>query len=153
DSLPSRPTKIRALEHIETGGGMAANAAAAVARLGGKAELWSRVGDDDIGVKIRRALTAAGVDARYVQSFEDNRSSTSVILVDGRGERLIVGARDVDMPSGTSWLPLERIDSADAVLADLRWLEGARIAFETARRAGVPTVLDADLGGREALTE
>ena len=153
ESFPTKPTKIRALEHIEAGGGMAANAAAAAAKLGGAVELWSRVGDDDNGVKIRRALGQAGVDARYVQQFEDNRSSTSVILVDGQGERMIVGSRDVNMPSGTSWLPLERIEEAGAVLCDLRWLEGARVAFEAARRAGVPTVLDADLGGREALTE
>lgn len=153
EAFPSKPTKMRALEHIEAGGGMAANAAAAAARLGGEVELWSRVGDDDNGVKIRRALTAAGVDARYVQQFEDNRSSTSVILVDGVGERLIVGSRDVNMPSETSWLPLERIEGADAVLADLRWLEGARVVLAAARKAGVPTVLDADLGGREALGE
>ena len=103
DKFPERPTKLRALEHIEAGGGMAANAAAAIARLGGAVELWSRVGEDDNGVKIRRALTQTGVDTRYVQVFEENRSSTSVILVDGVGERLIVGSRDVDMPSGTSW--------------------------------------------------
>ena len=153
DEFPTRPTKIRALEHLESGGGMAANAAAAIARLGGEAELWSRVGEDDNGVKIRRSLAAAGVDTRYVQPFEDNRSSTSVILVDGKGDRLIVGSRDVDMPSGTHWLPLERVAEAGAVLADLRWLEAARVVFEAARRAGVPTILDADLGGREALTE
>jgi sulfofructose kinase len=153
DEFPARPTKIRALEHLEAGGGMAANAAATIARLGGKVELWSRVGDDDNGVKIRRSLAAAGVDTRYVQAFEDNRSSTSVILVDSRGERLIVGSRDVNMPSATHWLPLERIEGAGAVLADLRWLEAARVVFEAARKAGVPTVLDADLGGREALSE
>ena len=153
ETFPAGPTKIRALEHIETSGGMAANAAAAIARLGGEAELWSRVGDDDNGVRIRRMLMAFGVDARYVQSFEDNRSSTSVILVDDRGERLIVGSRDVNMPSGTSWLPLERISGAGAVLADLRWMEGARVAFAAARNSGVTTLLDADLGGREALAE
>ena len=153
EAFPAAPTKIRALEHIEAGGGMAANAASAAAKLGGEVELWSRVGDDDNGVKIRRALMAAGVDARQVQSFDDNRSSTSVILVDGRGERMIVGSRDVNMPSGTSWLPLERIEEAGCVLADLRWLEGARVAFEAARKAKVATILDADLGGREALTE
>ena len=153
DKFPASPTKIRALEHIETGGGMAANAAAAIGRLGGDVELWSRVGDDDNGVKVRRSLAAVNVDARYVQAFEDNRTSTSVILVDGAGERMIVGSRDVNMPSGTSWLPMERIDEAKVVLADLRWLEGARVVFEAARRAGVATVLDADLGGREALPE
>ena len=97
ETFPAGPTKIRALEHIETGGGMAANAAAAIARLGGEAELWSRVGDDDNGVRIRRMLMAFGVDARYVQSFEDNRSSTSVILVDDRGERLVEPGRVLEV--------------------------------------------------------
>jgi len=153
EAFPTGPTKIRAIEYVESGGGMAANAAAAIARLGGSVELWSRIGDDDTGVKIRRGLKAAGVDARYVQAFEEGRSSTSAILVDDKGERLIVGARDVNMPSDTSWLPLERVRECAAVLADLRWLEAARMVLETARAAGVTTVLDAELGGREALSE
>jgi sulfofructose kinase len=152
-AFPPRPTKVRALEHVESGGGMAANAAAAIARLGGKAELWSRIGDDDAGVKIRRGLTLAGVDARYVQCFEEGRSSTSAVVVDDDGERLIIGARDINMPSGTSWLPLERVEGAAAVLGDLRWLEALRMVFARARAEGVPTILDADLGAREALVE
>ena len=130
EAFPPRPTKVRAVEHIESGGGMAANAAAAIARLGGGAELWSRIGEDDDGVKVKRTLKAAGVDVRYVQAFEEGRTSTAAIIVDREGERLIVGARDVNMPSGTSWLPLERLAGADAVLADVRWLEGC------AHRAG-----------------
>jgi len=93
------------------------------------------------------------VDVRYVQAFEGTRSSTSAIIVDDRGERLIVGQRDTGMPSGTSWLPLERIKAADAVLGDIRWLEGVRTVFGRARKDGVPTVLDADLGAREALAD
>jgi sulfofructose kinase len=151
EAFPPHPTKVRALEHVEAGGGMAANAAVAVARLGGKAELWSRVGDDSAGKTICAGLKAEHVDVRYVQSFEGARSSTSAIIVDDRGERLIVGQRDAGMPSGTSWLPLERIREADAVLGDLRWLEGVRTVFARARKDRVPTVLDADLGAREAL--
>ena len=126
EAFPPQPTKVRALEHIEAGGGMAANAAVAIARLGGKAELWSRIGDDNAGNTIRAGLKAEQVDVRYVQSFEGARSSTSAIIVDDKGERLIVGQRDAGMPSGTSWLPLERVKEADAVLGDLRWLEGVR---------------------------
>ena len=151
EGFPAQPTKVRALEYIEIGGGMAANAAVAIARLGGKAELWSRVGDDSAGATIRAGLRAERVDIRYVQSFEGARSSTSAIIVDDKGERLIVGQRDAGMPSGTSWLPLERVKEADAVLGDLRWLEGVRGAFARARKVQVPTVLDADLGAREAL--
>ena len=62
-----------------------------------------------------------------------------------------MGQRDAGMPSGTSWLPLERVREADAVLGDLRWLEAyARCSRAPARRT-IPTVLDADLGAREAL--
>lgn len=153
EAFPQSPSKVRAIEHVESGGGMAANAAATIARLGGKVELWSRTGDDDAGNKIRAGLKSAGVDVRSVQSFEDGRSSTSAIIVDDAGERLIVGARDINMPSGTSWLPLERISGAAAVLGDVRWLEGLRIGFHRARKEGIPTVLDADLGAREALGE
>jgi sulfofructose kinase len=153
DSFPPEPTKVRALEHVESGGGMAANAAATIAKLGGRAELWSRVGEDDAGVRIRFGLKAARVDARYVQSFEEGRSSTSAIIVDRRGERMIVGQRDANMPSGTQWLPLERIAGAAAVLCDLRWLEAVRTVFTRAREEGITTVLDADLGAREALGE
>lgn len=153
ESFPRAPSKIRALEHFESGGGMAANAAATIARLGGNAELWSRVGDDDAAVKIRAGLKSAGVDVRSVQSFEEGRTSTSAIIVDDAGERLIVGARDINMPSGTSWLPLERISGAAAVLGDVRWLEGLRVSFARAREEGIPTVLDADLGAREAMAE
>jgi sulfofructose kinase len=151
EAFPAQPTKVRALEFIEAGGGMAANAAVAIARLGGKPELWSRIGDDAAGSQIRAGLKADNVDIRYVQSFEGARSSTSAIIVDDKGERLIVGQRDAGMPSGTSWLPLERVKQADAVLGDLRWLEGVRTVFARARKDGVPTVLDADLGAREAL--
>jgi sulfofructose kinase len=151
EAFPPEPTKVRALEHVEAGGGMAANAAVAIARLGGKAELWSRIGDDSAGNAIRAGLRAERVDLRYVQSFEGARSSTSAIIVDDKGDRLIVGQRDAGMPSGTSWLPLERIAEADAVLGDVRWLEGVRAVFGRARREKVPTVLDADLGAREAL--
>lgn len=151
DAFPPEPTKVRALEHVESGGGMAANAAVAIARLGGKAELWSRTGDDGAGSAIRAGLKAERVDVRYVQGFEGARSSTSAIIVDGKGERLIVGQRDAGMPSGTSWLPLERVKEADAVLGDVRWLEGLRAVFARARKDKVPTILDADLGAREAL--
>jgi sulfofructose kinase len=130
---------------------MAANAAVAIARLGGMAELWSRVGDDNAGHTIRGGLRAERVDVRYVQAFEGARSSTSAIIVDDRGERLIVGQRDAGMPSGTSWLPLERVRTSDAVVGDVRWLEGVRTVFTQARKDQVLTLLDADLGAREAL--
>jgi sulfofructose kinase len=147
EAFPPVPTKVRSLEHIESGGGMAANAAATIARLGGPVELWSRTGADSAGQRIHAFLEREGVDIRYVRTYEGARSSTSAVIVDGKGERLIIGERDHAMSLDASWLPLERIAGAAAVMSDLRWVEGTQAAFGAAREAGVPTLLDADLGG------
>ncbi len=150
-AFPRRPTKVRAVDFMETGGGTAANTAACLARLGVEVELWSRTGDDDLGVQIRRGLHAAGVDTRYVQPFADCRSSSAVVIVDDKGERLIVSARDVNLPSDTSWLPLERLENAGAVVVDLRWLEAARLVLARAKELGIPTIIDSDFGSDEVL--
>ncbi|MFA5949658.1 MAG: PfkB family carbohydrate kinase [Hyphomicrobium sp.] len=144
--FPATPTKVRALEHIECGGGMAANAAVAIARLGGQVDLWSRVGSDAAGDTILSALETEGVDIRHVRTIEGARSSTTAIIVDGHGERLIVGERDHAMSLDASWLPLEEIPAAGAVLSDFNWVEAASATFIQAKADEVPTVLDADLG-------
>jgi len=147
DAFPPVPTKVRSLEHIESGGGMAANAAAAIARLGGPVELWSRTGADAAGERIRAFLEADGVDVSFVKVHEGARSSTSAVIVDSKGDRLVIGERDHAMSMDPSWLPLFRIGEAAAVMSDMRWVEGTRAAFAAARIQGVPTILDADLGG------
>ena len=153
EAFPPQPTKVRSFEHIESGGGMAANAAATIARLGGQVELWSRIGGDSAGQRILWFLKADGVDTQFVRTFDGARSSTSAVIVDNGGERLIIGERDHAMSMDSSWLPLERIAGAAAVLSDLRWVEGTRDAFAEARARGVPTLLDADLGGGGLLGE
>ena len=151
--FPTAPTKVRALEHVVSGGGMAANAAACIARLGGNVDLWSRVGSDPAGEQILALLKRDGVDTSAVRVCHGARSSSSAILVDGRGERIIVGERDHAMPVSADWLPLDNVAGAGAVLSDLRWFEATRSAFEAARACGVPTVLDVDLGGGDHVTE
>jgi sulfofructose kinase len=153
DAFPPVPTKVRSMEHIESGGGMAANAAAAIARLGAPVELWSRTGDDAAGARIRALLEADGVDVSFVKVYAGARSSTSAVIVDKKGDRLVVGERDHAMSMDPGWLPLGRISGAAAVLSDLRWVEGTRAAFASARIQGVPTILDIDLGGGGQLAE
>ncbi len=153
DAFPAQPTKVRSLEHIESGGGMAANAAATIARLGGPVELWSRTGADAAGERIRALLKADGVDVSFVKVHEGARSSTSAVIVDRNGDRLVVGERDHAMSMDPMWLPLHRIGEAAAVMSDMRWVEGTRAAFAAARIQGVPTILDADLGGGGDLRE
>ena len=61
DAFPARPTKVPASRHDRSVGGMAANAACAIAALGGQVSLWSPVGDDEIGMRIAEELRSAGV--------------------------------------------------------------------------------------------
>jgi sulfofructose kinase len=150
-AFPSQPTKVRALEMIESGGGSAANAAATIGRLGGEVELWARIGDDEAGAKLRAFLEADGVDTRNVRTLHAGRTSTSAVIVDAGGERFIVGERDHAMSLDPSWLPFESIAGAGAVLSDLKWVEATLLAFERARGANVPTVADVDIAGHDLM--
>lgn len=141
-------SKVRASEFAAKGGGMAATAAVAVAKLGGKSVFWGRAGDDAEGHLIRDELAIAGVDVENCRLFAGARSSLSGIFVDAAGERHIANFRGGGLPVSPDWLPLDRIASMDAVLADPRWPEGAVTAFLAARRAGVPTILDGDVADR-----
>jgi sulfofructose kinase len=153
EAFPPVPTKVRSLEHIESGGGMASNAAATIGRLGAPVELWSRIGADEAGKKIHAFLEADGVDVRFLKTYQGARSSTSAVIVDGNGERLVVGERDHAMSLDAGWLPLDRIAGAAAVLSDLRWVEGTSAAFAEAHAHGVTTLIDADLGGGDVIAD
>ncbi len=144
DALPTGAGKVRARAMTVEGGGMAASAAAAIARLGGSAELWSRLGDDEVGDAIVRELEEHGVDAGRCARLADRTSPVSAVLVDADGERLIVNHTDPEMPDDPGWLPLERLAHAQAALVDTRWSNGALAVLEAARSRGLPAVLDAD---------
>ncbi|MDX3925872.1 MAG: sugar kinase [Shinella sp.] len=135
--------KIRAGQHLTEPGGMAANAAVTVARLGGVASFWGRAGDDEAGRLMVEDFAAEGVDTSQFRLFEGGASSVSGVIVDARGERQIVNFRG-HYPTDPTWLPLAGL-SVDCVLADPRWPEGAQALFSAARRQGIPTVLDGDV--------
>ena len=149
DHIPPAPAKFRATEFIVTGGGMAANAAVAVQRLGGEAQYWGRVGDDDVGDQIVRLLEREHVNVDHVHRLPGARSKTAAILVDARGERLVCSAPAQGYPADTSWLPLDEVARVDAVHADSRWKPGAIALFDAARAADIPSVFDADAGDTE----
>ncbi len=144
ERLPDAPRKHFASGFREIGGGPAANAAVAIARLGGAARLWSRVGDDSVGDRIIRELEEEGVGTAGVRRIPGARSGCSAIVVDARGERMIVNFRGDRMDPDPGWLPLSEIGGAGAVLGDLRWPQASARALAEARRLGIPALLDAD---------
>ena len=126
------------------------HAAVAVARLGGKACLAARLGDDAIGDMILSDLEKEGVDCSLVKRFEGRRSSYSSVLVDPEGERSIVNFRDMEIDFGGAWLERLELPAFDAALADTRWPDGARVMMQAARKRGVPGVIDGEAPVREA---
>ncbi len=144
EAWPQASAKVRAHAFVEVGGGMAANAAVAVARLGGAAHFWGPAGADSVADIMSAQLRAAGVDVRGLRRFAGLNSSTSAILIDARAERLIVSYRGTALEAPADWLQLDQIGSAGALLADVRWPQGAIAALRAARRCGIPSVLDAD---------
>ncbi|MEJ1159993.1 PfkB family carbohydrate kinase [Prosthecomicrobium sp. N25] len=144
DRMPDRAEKYRASSFAAVGGGCGANAAVAVAVLGGDALLASRLGADEVGDLIVRDLEAFGVDCSNVGRFTGRRSSLSAVLVDAAGERLIVNYRDPDLPDATDLIPDSLPRGIRAVLADTRWPAGAERAMGVANRSGVAGILDGE---------
>lgn len=150
DEMPRLAEKYRAQGAEITGGGGAANAAAAIARLGGHAMLASRLGADQVADMIAAGLKADGVDCAMLRRFEGRRSSFSSVFIDKSGERQIVNFRDPELPMDAGWLQAALPDDFAAALADTRWPDGAEVLMRTARERGLPGVLDGEAPIREA---
>ncbi len=150
DEFPYRATKTPAQSFESVGGGMAANAALACARLGARVRFVGATGDDDAGRLIRRQLAVEGIDLTQLQCLPDARTSASAIIVDGRGERHIFN--HLGNALARADIPRDGVFAGcDAVLVDPRWPAGASVALAWARRHGRLSVLDADVAPRRDL--
>ena len=150
DHLPSEDGKSSARSYAESGGGMAANAAVIVSRLGGRAIWCGRVGDDDKGKRILDGLRQENVDVSNARIFPGIQSSHSIVLKDMLGNRAIILYRAEGIDPDPSWLQLDALLDADAVLADNRWVEGAVAILTAGRSKGLPAILDADSAGDDS---
>ena len=144
EAMPARAEKYRAQDLTVTGGGTAANAAVAAARLGGRVVFYGTLGDDRTGDDIVAGLMREGVDCSAVRRAAGLRSPLSAILVDTAGERTVISYADPRLPGPTDWLPPELPAGTDAVLGDPRWQQGSAHFFRLARQAGISAILDAD---------
>ncbi|WP_105644752.1 sugar kinase [Cronobacter malonaticus] len=145
EALPHEGGKYVAQQYRDVGGGPAATAAVAAARLGAQVDFIGRVGDDATGAQLFAELESLGVNTTRARQITGARSSQSAILVDAAGERVIVNYPSPDLPDDASWLDDIDFGRYDAVLADVRWHDGATRALTLARRAGVMTLLDGDV--------
>lgn len=145
DAIPTKPHKYRAKSLALIGGGCAATASVAVARLGGRSELISRLGNDFTADMIIRDLQEDGVHCAGIKRYEGFNSPLSAVVVDDAGERMIIGYRDHSIPTDAGFVADYFDPTAKAVLADSRWADGAMRLFELAQEAGIPSIYDGEM--------
>jgi len=148
DRFPQPDVKAQAQSFFIVNGGCAANAAVAVARLGGRAALAGPLGgppgEDSNGDRVLAALAREQIDCTGCQRLAGVATALSAIFIDARGDRMIVTHRDDRLAAATPADPAGLVACADAVLADNRFPEFVRPICVAARARGVTVVLDAD---------
>jgi sulfofructose kinase len=145
DHLPAGGGKIFAENYVAAPGGPAAAASIAAAALGHDAVFLGRLGADDVGRELTARMARCGVDVSAIRYINGQSSQVSSVVVDQDGERQIINFSSRHLDPDPSWLPEEIIASADFVLADVRWPEGAEEGLKLARQHNVPGLIDADI--------
>jgi ribokinase len=129
---------VHALETWEEAAGGGAVAAVQLANLNGSVQLFTALGNDELGRRAREELTARGVTVRAAAAAEGQRRAFT--YVDGDGERTItVLGRKLVPSGGDATLPWENLARCDAVyfvsgdIAALRAARRARLLVATSR--------------------
>jgi len=136
------------------GGGSAANAAVALARLGVRTTFVGAVGDEGYGRWVRDDLSREGIDTRALRMLPDAFTPMVIAMIEPGGERLIV----VWPPERGADTRLRPEDLAPDLIAGASWLhtsgmclrhspvrEAVLRGMEIAHGAGVPVSLDLNL--------
>ena len=144
--FPAPGEKVSASDFIVTGGGCAANAAVAVARLKGRAVFSGPLGgmDDAVSNRIVADLEAEGIDCGHIVRVRDAVASVSLILLDAEGEKSIATRRGNGLNDALPADPARLVADADAVLVDNRFPDFAMTVCKAARERGIPVVIDLD---------
>jgi sugar/nucleoside kinase (ribokinase family) len=146
ENFPAPGAKVSASDFIITGGGCAANAAVAVARLGGRVAFAGPLGgtDDHVSNRILADLVKEGVDCGGAARMNGGTASVSLILLDATGEKTIATRRGVNLgkvlPADAARLAVD----ADAVLVDNRFPEFVTAVCRAAQARRIPIVIDLD---------
>lgn len=135
--------RVLASDGAMAGGGPAATAAAALARLGIPAAFVGRVGSDAAGACIRSSLLAEGVDVSGLQVIEGAASPFSAVLVDPTSaERLIVAHPGTCPPIQLTRKDVRRCHQS-------RWVHVDQTGWPAVRQlrtVGVETLISVDGG-------
>lgn len=114
-------------------GGSPTNVAIAAARLGRRAAVLTRVGDDPPGAYLRDALAGFGVDTSLVDTDPDLATPLALAVTDDADDPTLLFYREPSAPD----LHVSATDLSDEVLAGVRvlWLTGTGLSVDPTRTA------------------
>jgi sulfofructose kinase len=150
ETFPPPGAKVPASDFIITGGGCAANAALAAARLGARVTFAGPLGgeNDAVSERILADLEAEGVDCSGVARVDGGTASVSLILLDAAGEKTIATRRGKGLGQTLPADAARLVADADAVLVDNRFPEFVTAVCRAAKARTIPVVIDLDLATR-----
>ncbi len=114
-------------------GGSATNVAIAAARLGRRAAVFTKVGDDPFGQYVRHKLELFGVDTRYVSTHPSMPTPLAFAAMDPPEDPQLLMYRYPMGPDQT--LHISEIDRQAVVDVPVLWLTGAWFSKAPAREA------------------
>jgi sulfofructose kinase len=136
------------VEFLAQGGGLVATAIVACARLGAHCEMFSLLGNDQIGDEIVSELEAEGANTSHISRTLGAKSPFSFIHVDqDTGERTIFHRPAVGLEAPED-IDFSSIADCGALLVDDVYAEFAARAARVARKHGVPVIADCVPGPR-----
>ena len=136
-SLPASGAIVHAEETWAEAAGGGAVAAVQLARMAGRATLYTALGDDELGARSRAQLGELGVRVEAATHSRPQRRAFT--HVEPSGERTITVLGERAVPRGADPLPFDELDGADAVYfvsgdaASVRAARGARVLVATSR--------------------
>ena len=129
-------------------GGSATNVAVAAARLGHRAAVITKVGDDGFGPYIRGALEQFGVDARWVGTDPDLRTPLAFCEIFPPDNFPLLFYREPKAPDMN--IDVEDLDLKAIAEAPIFWITGTGLSEEPSRTATLGA-LEARSGGITAM--
>jgi len=130
EEMPRAGEIVTATATWQEAAGGGAVVAAELARLAGEVTLFTALGDDDLGTRVREQLERLGVRVHAARAAE--RQRRAVCHVDAGGERTITVIGEKLRPRGADgslpWHELEDVDVAVFVSGDVDALHRARRA-------------------------
>lgn len=159
DGLPELGGEVTALRAVMEPGGAGGTIATALARLGHRVAIATRVGTGPFSDLATKHLRGAGVDLALVQSDPHLQTSSVTILITPDGQRTMISATGASRYLDVDRLRREHVVDRDAIVVSAYSLVGgpqrayALQALAYAKEAGVRSFVDMGTGAVNALQD